>query len=130
MEKPPIDRVLEHYGAQFVPTGARWRRMKCPFQESGDRNPSASVNTELGRFKCFSCDVNEDAFGLVIWKGDARDFVGAKQFLEDLLGGSYGSVQQQSSRQSRRGVFEESGPVRGQRSIATSRVRRKPLSGS
>ncbi|MER7445012.1 CHC2 zinc finger domain-containing protein [Micromonospora avicenniae] len=130
VEKPPIDRILEHYGAPFVPSGNGWRKMRCPFQEK-DNNPSASVNVTTGRFKCFSCGLNEDAYGIVIWKGDASDFPSAKQFIEDLLGRSYGDVSRQpAGKPRRRGVFEESRTAVGQRSIFQTRVRREPLAGA
>jgi len=38
--------------------------MLCPFHS--DSEPSASVNTEIGAFKCFACGVTGDAIGLVM----------------------------------------------------------------
>lgn len=132
VEKPPISRILEHYGALFVPTGGGWKRMRCPFQDE-DRNPSASVNTILERFACFACTVNEDAYGLVMWRGDASDFVGAKQFIEDLYGERYGDVPPESDRgrrPGRRRVFDDPSPLPGQRSIIPPRIRRQPFTGA
>ena len=80
-EKPPIDRLLEHYGAHQVPHSRGWRKMRCPFHN--DRSPSASVNTTIQRFKCYVCSVNEDAYGIVMWKGDASDFLSAMSNVQD-----------------------------------------------
>ncbi|WP_353890641.1 CHC2 zinc finger domain-containing protein [Micromonospora sp. WMMA1363] len=106
--------------------------MRCPFQET-DRNPSASVNTLLERFSCFACGVNEDAYGLVIWRGDSSDFLSAKQFIEDLYGERYGDVPQQfvgGRGKGRRRVFDESSDIPGQHPIFPTRTRREPLSGA
>ncbi|MEV6638062.1 CHC2 zinc finger domain-containing protein [Actinoplanes sp. NPDC051470] len=133
-EKPSIAALLEHYGADFVPEGGRWRSMKCPFHE--DRNASASVSTTLQRFRCFACAINsEDAYGLAIWKGDATDFVSAIEFLERILGPGNVRVPRQSHERSggrsRRRVFDSGPrPVEGQRSILSARLRRKPFSGT
>lgn len=130
MDKPDIAAILEHYGANYVPLGNRWRKVRCPFHE--DRQASASVNTDEGKFKCFACDVNGDAFDLVMWKEGTRDFVSAKQTVARILGVSESELlpEQQAGKRSRRIPFEQSGPQRGQRSILQARTRRKPLAGA
>ncbi|MFB7185225.1 CHC2 zinc finger domain-containing protein [Streptomyces sp. NPDC056230] len=131
MEKPPIAAVLEHYGATDVPEGSRFRKMKCPFHE--DRNASASVCTEENRFRCFACDISGDSFDIITDQEGCRDFNCARACATKLLGGEYGTVRsgssQSSGRPSRR-VLDESGPVRGQRSLLSAGVRRKPLAGA
>ena len=57
----PIEQILIHLGADSVPTGTGWRRMRCPFHE--DRTASASVSTTA--FRCHSCEVRGDALKLL-----------------------------------------------------------------
>jgi hypothetical protein len=129
MEKPPIAEVLEAYGAMDVPEGTRFRKMKCPFHE--DRNASASVCTEENRFRCFACDISGDSFDVIADQEGCRDFSCTRSCAEKLLGRSYGAIRGGTSEKPRRrGVFEESGPVRGQRSILQAGLRRKPLAGA
>lgn len=118
--KPPIHKLLEHYGSRPIQEGFHWKPIPCPFHE--DRMASASVNTEKGLFKCFAgCDFSGDAYDLVIWKGDASDFLGAAAFIEETLGGSYLRVPSGANGGARgRGrpdVLDESGAVEGQRSL-------------
>ncbi|MFF0481083.1 CHC2 zinc finger domain-containing protein [Streptomyces sp. NPDC004435] len=129
MEKPPIAEVLEHYGAAEVPEGDRWLKMKCPLHE--DRNASASVCTAENKFRCFACDISGDSFDVIAHQEGCRDFPCARACAEKLLGGSYGAIRGGSNEKPRRrGVFEESRPVRGQRSILQAGLRRKPLAGA
>lgn len=62
-EKPPIEAVLEHYGADVVPDGHGWRAMRCPFHD--DRNASASVNVEEGVFTCHACGTGGDSLSVI-----------------------------------------------------------------
>jgi hypothetical protein len=138
VNKPPIADVLEHYGADFVPTRHGWGRMKCPFH--GDRSASASVNTETNQFKCFACMIDSplgngssthDSFDIIAWKEGCSDFPCAKQCAETILGERYGDVLPESSGKSRRRVFGEgTRPKRGQRNAFSSRVRRRSFGGT
>lgn len=65
--KPPISEVLAAVTgipADSVPTGTGWVRMHCPFHS--DRVPSASVNHDSQRFRCFSCDRDGDGLDLLM----------------------------------------------------------------
>ncbi len=57
-----IAAVLLHYGADTIPASSGWRKMKCIH---GERNPSATVNTEEGAFNCFSCGLKGDAIAII-----------------------------------------------------------------
>lgn len=61
--KPPIEDVLRELGADDVPLGYGWRRMICPFCD--DRNGSASVNHEVGGFRCHQCGRSGDGIKLL-----------------------------------------------------------------
>lgn len=64
-ERIPIDALLEHLGA-VVPVsfiGVGWRAMRCPFHD--DDQASASINIQLGKFRCHACDVGGDVVDLV-----------------------------------------------------------------
>ncbi len=63
MDKPDIEAVLAHYGAEHVPErrGTGWRPMRCPFHDDG--HASASVNEEA--FYCHTCGVKGDGLALI-----------------------------------------------------------------
>lgn len=65
--KPPIEDVLRELGAEDVPLGYGWRKMLCPFCE--DRNKSASVNHEIGGFRCHQCGRSGDGLKLLQSEG-------------------------------------------------------------
>lgn len=81
-----IAEILTHYGANLArvsPTG--WRPVKCPFHE--DKVASASVNVELGAFKCHACDMSGDGISL-IRKVEGLGYRGAVDFARTVLGAS------------------------------------------
>lgn len=64
--KPAISEVLAVVAGvspDDIPTGGGWVRMHCPFHT--DRIPSASVNHDINRFRCFSCDRDGDGLDLL-----------------------------------------------------------------
>lgn len=131
VDKPSIKELLEHYDAEHVIDRGSWAPVKCPFHE--DRSASASVNTGLNTFKCHTCDFGGDSFALVMWREGITDFGSAIEFCEGILGGSYGGIQQGGKgKRRRRSVLDEEvrAPVAGQRSILSSRRRRRPVAGS
>lgn len=61
-DKPDIEAVLVHYGADHVPTSqGGWMSMRCPFHD--ETHPSASVNTEA--FVCHACGMKGDSLALI-----------------------------------------------------------------
>lgn len=62
-DRPDIEAVLLHYGADRVPErrGTGWRAMSCPFHEDG--HASASVSQDA--FTCHACGVKGDAFSII-----------------------------------------------------------------
>lgn len=61
--KPPIGEVIKELTGQEMPTGFGWVRTVCPF--CNDRNGSASVNHDVGGFRCHQCDRSGDALKLL-----------------------------------------------------------------
>ena len=61
--RPSIAAVLSRYGLE-VPERTGWRPVQCPFHD--DRSASASVNTDLGGFRCHGCGVSGDAYRLLM----------------------------------------------------------------
>lgn len=52
-----IDEVVVYLGGQIPHQGgswASWIPVKCPFHQDADA--SASLNRQIGRFKCHACD--------------------------------------------------------------------------
>lgn len=85
-----IATVLEHYGADTSRVNTvGWRPLRCPFHD--DRQASASVNLNLGGFRCHACGVRGDALKL-IREREGLDFKGAVAFAQETLGQSVGGV--------------------------------------
>ena len=61
-------RVLDRLGVRFSRTKTGWQKVSCPGEghAHGDRNPSASVNTSIGKFQCFACDLHGDGYDLIL----------------------------------------------------------------
>lgn len=78
-DKPDMEAVLLHYGADTVPNGNGWRPMRCPFHD--DRNASASTNGEA--FTCHACGVHGDSLA-VIMNREQCSFKDALQVAESL----------------------------------------------
>ena len=86
MEKPELmEQILDTYDIRFNPTRSGWQSVRCPNEAAhahGDRNPSARLNMTIGIIRCMGCDLNGDAYNvLMAIKG--CDFKAAK----DELGG-------------------------------------------
>ena len=61
-----ITELLLAYGWTGRMTGwGQWRRTRCPFWHE-DRHPSASVNTTINAFKCWSCGMKGDTVTLLM----------------------------------------------------------------
>lgn len=128
--KPPIGDVIRHYYPDAVVPdhGYGWLKICCPFH--GERNPSATVNHEFAYFKCHACDASGDSWAIIM-REEGCDFPSAVRFAEDVLLFSNESVRGGTKRQRRRtSLSEETRPVRGQRSILSTRRGRKPLDGA
>jgi DNA primase len=92
MATPDLDiaAVLEHYGADVSRVSTvGWRPVRCPFHD--DRNASASVNLNLGGFRCHACDVKGDAVSLIKQR-EGLDYRGAVAFAQEVLGKSVTGV--------------------------------------
>lgn len=86
MEKPELmERILDTYNIRYNATRSGWQSVQCPNENGhahGDRHPSARLNMTLGLIRCMGCDLNGDAYNvLMLIKG--CDFKAAK----DELGG-------------------------------------------
>lgn len=63
--RPDITAVYEHYQLRIIGRGGAWRKAQCPMPDHEDENPSASINEELGKWGCFSCDKRGDGIDIV-----------------------------------------------------------------
>jgi DNA primase len=125
--KIPIAKVLEHYGAPYVPEG-RNRQMKCPFH-GDDRNPSFSVNTIEGVARCFTCDVAGDGYAIIMQR-EGLSFGEAVDFATRILGIECEGLPQGPSGKRRRALSDDGeGPQSGQLGFLSAGVRRKPRLG-
>ncbi|WP_189855154.1 CHC2 zinc finger domain-containing protein [Streptomyces noursei] len=63
--KPPIGELFaEFYPEVCIPKAGLWRKVCCPLHR--ESNPSASVNLELNRWKCFVCGLSEDSYDVIM----------------------------------------------------------------
>jgi len=86
MEKPELmEKILDDYDIRYNATRSGWQSVRCPNEAGhahGDQHPSARLNMTLGLIRCMGCDLNGDAYNvLMLIKG--CDFKAAK----DELGG-------------------------------------------
>lgn len=81
-EKPDIVAALEYYGAVGIRADSQHNKVSCISGEHSDSNPSMTVDTRKGLYKCFSCSFAGDAYTLVMKKEDC-DFSNAKQLCEE-----------------------------------------------
>ena len=86
MEKPELlEQLLDTLDVRYNPTRTGWQSVRCPNEAAhphGDRHPSARYNSTIGIIKCMGCELNGDAYNVVMTiKG--CDFKAAK----DELGG-------------------------------------------
>lgn len=58
-----IVEYLEEQGLTVKYARGGWQAVRCPYH--GDRNASASVNIDTGKFHCFACGIHEDVIGLI-----------------------------------------------------------------
>lgn len=61
--RPSIIAVLARYGAD-VRERSGWQPLRCPFHD--DQTASASVNVDIGGFKCLACGVSGDVYKLLM----------------------------------------------------------------
>lgn len=56
-ERLDIEKILQKYNVRNISKRGDEIQFSCPFPEHahGDRNPSSSINTENGKYNCFSC---------------------------------------------------------------------------
>lgn len=105
MPAKPIDDglmavVLVHYGADLTRVATvGWKPVKCPFHP--DRTASASVNLNLGGFRCHACDVKGDALKLIM-EQEGISYKDAVTFAKEVLGQSVGDLRGPASQQKRR----------------------------
>ena len=86
MPKPSITAVFEHYGAQVIGSNmGGWQKATCALNDHDDLSPSASVNEDECKWRCFSCDKGGDAIDL-IRENESAGFADAKRLAENFLG--------------------------------------------
>lgn len=128
MTKLPIRPVLEHYGALDLPHGrGGWVKLRCILHE--ENNASATFSEEKQAFKCFACDVYEDAVGIIRIK-EGLDYTGAVARGEEITGIKGGGVQRPTAQPVRlrpaRLSDDRPGAVDGNHREVPAGGRRKP----
>jgi hypothetical protein len=70
MDKPELLlTVLDRYDVRFSQHRSGWQSVRCPNEfghAHADQNPSARLNLTLGLIRCMGCDLNGDAYTLVM----------------------------------------------------------------
>lgn len=98
MPRPSISALWEAYGGRLVGRDVGgWRKALCVLHD--DKTPSATINEDEGKWKCFVCDAYGDAIDLIM----RRDLVGFRAACK--IAEAFGGVQE----------VPETGLVRGRR---------------
>ena len=85
-------QTLDHFDVDYRPNQSGWQGVRCPVEwahVNADQNPSARLNLTLGLIKCLGCELNGDAYSLVM-AVDNVTFLEAKEKL-----GNPESIQEQ-----------------------------------
>ena len=106
--RPPILVVWEMYGGTLAGNQLAgkpgWAKARCCLHE--DRSPSAAINQDEDKYKCFVCNVSGDAIDLIM-RHDDIDFAAALVVADEILASG-------------------GGPLRGSDRPETSLVPRRP----
>lgn len=121
--KPSILEVFEHFYEHIeIPEwGGPWKKILCPLHVE-DR-PSASINSEVGYWKCHVCDVAEDAWDIV-QREEGIGFREAIEWADARFGGGSEAVSEPVPRESSRRVPHRPRFGRGGGEVP-SRIRRR-----
>lgn len=88
-------RVLQYYGGtDHVSDSDNNQKIRCVVHS--DSVASASVNPVKSVYHCFGCGFGGDALSIIMEK-EGVDFIGAKQFAEDVFGYSNETVPERST---------------------------------
>ena len=92
--RPSLTEVWEALEGRVLTARGDWAKASCVLHE--DRNPSASVNEDTGKWNCHSCNQHGDVYDLIQLAGKADSFAEAKKFAENyektsVSGSDYGS---------------------------------------
>jgi DNA primase len=83
----PIEGVLDKYGVEYNDSIEGNQKVLCPFHD--DSIASASVNLELGLFRCFGSQGCPEGDAIRILElREGLEFLEAKRLAEELAGGS------------------------------------------
>ena len=61
--------LLDEYDVRYENHRSGWQSVRCPNEfghARGDENPSARLNLTLGLIRCMGCDLNGDAYSVVM----------------------------------------------------------------
>lgn len=95
----PISPILESYGGVPAVENLGWKSYRCPFH--GDRDASASVNTDKQVFNCHAADCPKGNAVQVIMQWERVTYAEAVERAATISGESMGNVQPSSGRRGR-----------------------------
>lgn len=96
--KPSITELWESYdGTVLGADRGGWQKATCVLHE--DRSPSASINEEECRWRCFVCDESGDAIDLIMRKENAR-WLDARAIAQKLADGKGQEIRTERGRSS------------------------------
>ena len=75
--------MLDRYDVRYQQHRSGWQSVRCPNEfghARGDENPSARLNLTLGLLTCMGCELNGDAY-TVVMVVEGVDFLAAKEQL-------------------------------------------------
>lgn len=84
MSETPLELAWLEYGGQEIPPHHGWVKVKCALH--AERNASAQVNLEIGKWRCFAGCGHGDVYDLIGLKENVREFPEQKRIAAEKFG--------------------------------------------
>lgn len=84
MSESPLELAWTEYGGDQIPYQHGWVKVRCVLHD--DRNASAQVNLETGKWRCFAGCGWGDVYDLVGAKENVREFPDQKRIAAERFG--------------------------------------------
>jgi hypothetical protein len=91
-----LEDVFDYYDKRILHGSGEWVKAECPLISHEDRNPSASVNLEAGKWRCWSCEGRGDAYDILKENESLAGLPDAIDFAEKHFESGGGAVRKQS----------------------------------
>lgn len=80
----PLERAWLEYSGEEIPPHHGWVKVRCAAHS--ERRPSASVNVDLGKWRCYAGCGRGDVFDLIGIREHVDEFIEQKQIATERFG--------------------------------------------